>query len=150
MIQGVKVKPLKKICDERGMIMKMQESTDEEFVGFGEMYFSAVYPGVVKGWHLHKKTTLNYTVIKGMIKLVLYDDREGSPTRFELQELCIGEDNYCLVQIPPNVWNGFKGIGAEMAIVADLTNLTHDPDDMVRLDPMKNDVIAYDWALKNR
>lgn len=150
MIDGVVVKPLRRICDERGMIMKMQESTDAEFAGFGEIYFSTVYPGVVKGWHLHQKTTLNYAVVHGMIKLVLFDDREGSPTRGELMELFIGESNYCLVQIPVNVWNGFKGIGSDMAIVADLTDLPHDPDDMVRMDPMNNDKIPYDWALKNR
>lgn len=150
MINGVKIKPLKKICDERGMIMKMQECTDEDFIGFGEIYFSTVFPGVVKGWHLHKKTTLNYAVVEGMIKLVLYDGRIESPTRGQLQELFIGENNYCLVQIPPMIWNGFKGIGTKTAIVADLTDLPHDPDDMVRLDPMNNTLINYDWALKNR
>jgi dTDP-4-dehydrorhamnose 3,5-epimerase len=129
--------------------MKMQESTDPEFVGFGEIYFSTVYPGVIKGWHLHKKTTLNYAVIKGMIKLVLYDDRDGSPTRGELMELFLGDNNYCLVQIPTNIWNGFKGVGTEMSIVADLTDLPHDPDDMVRLNPTDNGIIPYDWALKN-
>ena len=150
MIDGVKIKPLKKICDERGMILKMMESTDPEFTRFGEIYFSCIYPGVVKGWHLHKKLTLNYACVKGMIKLVLFDNRENSPTKGELQELFIGEDNYCMITIPINVYNGFKGIGNELSIVADLTDLPHDPDDMVRLDPMKNDIIDYDWSLKHR
>ena len=60
MIDGVIIKKLRRICDDRGTIMQMQESSNEEFVGFGEIYFSTIYPGVVKGWHLHKKTTLNY------------------------------------------------------------------------------------------
>lgn len=150
MIDGVIVKPLKRFCDDRGSVMKMQEITDKEYIGFGEIYFSTVYPGVVKGWHLHKKTTLNYAVVSGMIKLVLYDDREGSPTKGELMEIVMGEHNYCLVQIPVNIWNGFKGIGEKTAIVADLTDKPHDPTDMIRLDPMNNDVIDYDWSLKFR
>lgn len=150
MIDGVIVKQLRSIADERGTIHKMQEATDPEFKGFGEVYFSTVYPGVVKGWHLHEHNVLNYSVIAGMIKLVLFDDREGSPTRGELQELFVGEENRALVQIPAGVWNGFKGIGTTTAIVCDLTTLTHGDDVMHRLDPHDNDVIAYDWDRKDR
>jgi len=149
MIEGVVIKKLKKIPDERGTILKMQQSSDEEFKGFGEIYFSTVYPGVVKGWHLHEETYLNYVVIKGMIKLVLFDDRENSPTKGEIQEIYIGDQNYCLAQIPPMVWNSFKGIGNTEAIVADLTNLTHKEDRMRRLDPHENEIIKYDWERKD-
>jgi len=150
MIDGVIIRKLKRIPDERGYIMKMQESIDEEFKGFGEMYFSTIYPGIVKGWHLHNKATLNYTVVSGMIKLVLFDNREDSPTKGELMELYIGDENYELVQIPPKVWNGFKGIGNKMAIVADLITITHDKDTMERMDPHNNDVIPYKWERIDR
>lgn len=150
MIEGVIIKPLKKICDDRGMILKMQQITDAEFVGFGEMYFSTIYPGVVKGWHMHEEAILNYAVIEGMIKLVLYDDRDDSVTKGELMEIVIGEHQYNLVQIPPRVWNGFKCVGNKTAIVADLISLSHDKDVMHRLDPMCNTLISYDWTLKHR
>lgn len=150
MIEGVIIKKLKKIPDDRGIIMKMQESCDEEFKGFGEIYFSMVYPGVVKGWHLHKKAILNYTVIKGHIKLVLFDNREGSRTKGKIQEIHLGDSNYCLIQIPANVWNAFKGIGMETAIVADLITITHEEDEMMRMDPHKNEMIQYDWETRDR
>ena len=148
MIEGVKIKPLKKIPDERGMIMHMLRSDDADFEKFGEIYFSCVYPGVVKGWHGHKKMTLNYAVIKGMIKLVLYDDRKDSKTKGEIMEIFMGEDNYVLVSIPPNVWNGFKGIGTKEAIVANCSTHPHDPDEIYRCDPIDND-IPYDWDIKH-
>lgn len=148
MIDGVKIKPLKKICDERGMIMHMLRCDDPDFEKFGEIYFSVVYPGVVKSWHGHKEMTLNYAVISGMIKLVLYDEREDSPTKGELQEIFMGEDNYVLVKIPPMVWNGFKGIGVKLAVVANCATIPHDPDEIYRCDPFKND-IPYDWSLKH-
>lgn len=149
MIDGVLVKPLKQIPDERGKIMHMLRADDPNFEKFGEIYFSVVYPGVIKGWHLHKAMTLNYAVVSGMIKLVLYDDRPTSPTRGQLQELFIGEDNYCLVRIPPGIWNGFKGIGTKPAIVANCATLPHDPDEIVRMDPF-TDKIPYTWELKHR
>lgn len=144
-IEGIKVIQLKKICDERGMILKMQQATSEEFAGFGEIYFSTIYPGVIKGWHLHNKMTLNYTVIKGMIKLVLIDNRDNSLTKGAIEEIYLGEHNYCLVQIPPGIWSAFKGIGTETAIVADLTNIPYDSSEITRLDLYENDLINYDW-----
>lgn len=149
MIDGVAIRPLRQIQDERGKIMHMLRSDDPHFIQFGEIYFSIIYPGVVKGWHLHRKMALNYAVISGIIKLVLFDDREGSPTRGEIQEIFIGESNYVLVQIPAMIWNGFKGVGDKTAIVANCATIPHDPIEIVRLDPQNNQ-IPYDWSLINK
>jgi dTDP-4-dehydrorhamnose 3,5-epimerase len=148
-IEGVLVQPLRVIPDERGKVMHMLRATDPHFQGFGEIYFSAVYPGVVKGWHLHRRMTLNYAVPVGRIKFVLFDPREGSPTKGRLQELFLGSDHYCLVQVPPGVWNGFKGLGHEPALVANCATHPHDPDEIMRMDPHANDVIPYSWAQKH-
>jgi dTDP-4-dehydrorhamnose 3,5-epimerase len=149
-IEGVIIKPLRKIPDDRGTILKMQECSDPEFKGFGEIYFSTIYPGVVKGWHLHENAILNYAVVKGMIRLVLYDGRENSATFGEIQEIYMGDQNYCLVQIPANVWNGFQCVGNETAIVADLNTVEHSKDKMKRLDPHNNDIIKFSWERKDR
>lgn len=150
MIEGVIIKNLRKISDERGTIMKMQESCDSEFKGFGEMYFSTIYPRVVKGWHLHENAVLNYAVIRGMIKLVLFDNRVDSISRGEIMEIFIGDDNYSMVQIPKGVWNAFQCVGNITAIVADLISISHNEDLMVRMDPHNNDIIKYDWSIKDR
>ena len=118
MIEGVQVIPLRQILDERGKIMHMLRSDAPQFTTFGEIYFSAVHPGAVKAWHIHKKMVLNYAVPHGKIKLVLYDDRANSRTRGPIDELYLGPDSYNLVVIPPFVWNGFKGIGPDTALVA--------------------------------
>lgn len=149
MIDGVSVRPLRQIPDERGKVMHMLRKTDPHFIEFGEVYFSTVFPGVVKGWHLHKKMTINYAVPFGRIKLVLYDPREKSPTKGEVQELFLGQENYSLVSVPPGVWNGFKGCGATEAIVCNCASIVHDPEEMERLDPTQNN-IPYDWKLKHR
>src|SRR5512137_371564 len=99
MIQGVLVKQLKPIPDERGMVMEILRSDDELFAKFGQVYLSVVYPGVVKGWHFHKVQTDYFAIVKGMAKVVLYDPRDGSPTRGEVQELFIGEQNPVLLVI---------------------------------------------------
>lgn len=146
MIEGVLAIPLKRIPDERGTVLHMLKRTDPHFVEFGEIYFSTIYPGVVKGWHKHAEMTLNYACVHGRIKLVLFDDRDGSPTRGEIMEFFLGPDNYSLIQIPPGVWNGFKGMGDETAIVANCCTHAHDPKRSIRLDPFDND-IPYDWGV---
>jgi len=148
MIKDVLIKPLAQIVDERGKIMHMLRANEPHFEKFGEIYFSVVYPGVIKGWHFHREMTLNYAVISGMIKLVLYDPREDSSTKGEVQELFIGEDNYVLVKIPPRVYNGFKGIGVKPAIVANCATMPHRDDEMERLDPFTSN-IPYDWGVKH-
>jgi dTDP-4-dehydrorhamnose 3,5-epimerase len=148
MINGVIVKPLKKIPDERGSIFHMLRCDDNEFEKFGEIYFSLIYPGVVKAWHLHKEMVLNYAVVSGMIKLVLYDDRKKSVTKGSLMELFVGDQNYCLVKIPAGVWNGFKCVGRKQAIVANCATVPHKPDEIVRMDPFTKKV-PYNWELKH-
>ena len=149
MIEGIVVSPRRIIPDDRGKVMHVLKATDPEFEKFGEVYFSTVFPGVVKGWHLHKEMIINYAVPVGMIKLVLFDDRKGSKTHGEINELYVGRDNYCLVKVPPGIWNGFKGIGTEPALVVNCASIPHDPGEIVRLDPHKSH-IPYDWSLKDR
>jgi len=149
LIDGVNVVPLRRIPDERGTVFHMLRSTDAHFVEFGEIYFSSVYRGVVKGWHRHAEMTLNYACVHGRVKLALYDERDGSPTQGELMELFLGPDEYSLVQIPPGVWNGFKGMSEPWAIVANCCTHPHDPTRGERINPFDNH-IPYDWDVRHR
>ena len=148
MIEGVSIVPLRQIPDERGKIMHMLRCDAPHFEKFGEIYFSVAYPGVIKGWHVHKRMTLNYAVISGMIKLVLYDSRGDSSTKGQLVEIFVGEDNYVLVKVPPGVTNGYKTIGVKPAVLANCATEPHDPDEMIRIDPFSAE-IPYDWSLKH-
>jgi dTDP-4-dehydrorhamnose 3,5-epimerase len=147
-IEGIQVIPLRRIPDERGTIYHMLRSTDPHFQQFGEIYFSTVYKDVVKGWHRHSRMTLHYACVVGRIKLVLYDERQNSSTKGKLMELFLGIDNYSLVIIPSNIWNGFKGMSSPESIVANCSSHPHDPGQTERMDPFSNH-IPYDWALKH-
>ena len=147
-IEGVVITPLSRITDERGAVFHMLRCDDPQFDRFGEIYFSMVYPGAVKGWHVHLRMTLNYAAVKGMVKLVLFDERKGSRTRGHLMEVFIGDDRYARVTVPPGVWNGFKGLGDEPAIVANCATHPHDPQEILRRPPTDRR-IGYDWARRD-
>ena len=146
-IEGVQVVPLRRIPDERGTIYHMLSRTDPHFLQFGEIYFTSIYRGVIKGWHKHREMTLNYACVHGRIKLVLCDDREGSPTRGRLLEVFLGPDNHALVVIPPGIWTGFKGMSDPFAILANCCTHEHDPSRTTRLDPFSPE-IPYDWSTR--
>ena len=148
MIEGVEIFPLRRIQDERGMVMHMLKATDPHFQEFGEIYFSVIHPGVIKAWHLHSRMTINYAVVSGNIKLALFDQRPDSKTRGELQEIYVGQVNYNLVRVPPGVVNGFTAVGGEKAIVANCADIPHDPTEITRIDPF-TPTIPYDWQLKH-
>lgn len=150
MIEGVALKPLKPIADERGYLMEILRNDDEIFEKFGQAYITAVYPGVVKGWHFHKKQIDHFCVVKGMVKVVLYDDREGSSTRGQVDEYYLGEKNPTVLKIPKLVLHGMKGIGTETGILLNLPTERYDYDDPdeYRVAPHDNDV-PYDWARKD-
>ena len=147
-IQGVAFIPLERIPDERGTIYHMLRRTDPHFREFGEIYFTSIYRDVIKGWHRHRLMTLNYACIWGRVKLVLYDDREGSPTRGTLSERFLGPDDYSLAIVPPGIWTGLKGM-AEVAIVANCATHPHDPTLTERIDPFAPE-IDYDWSIRHR
>jgi dTDP-4-dehydrorhamnose 3,5-epimerase len=151
MIDGVCTKNLKVISDERGWLMEMLRCDDEIFTKFGQIYLSVVYPGVVKGWHYHKIQTDNFTVVKGMAKVVLYDGRENSPTYGETNEFFMGERNPMLLVVPPYVLHGVKGIGTEPAYLINCPTESYDYDnpDEYRVAPDSGEV-PYDWELKKR
>lgn len=148
MIDGVEIFPLKRLQDERGMVMHMLRSDDAHFQGFGEIYFSVIYPGIIKGWHVHSRMIINYAVLVGNIKLVLYDQRGGSRTHGKLQEIVFGQINYQLVRVPPGVVNGFTAVGGETAIVANAASIPHDPAEITRIDPF-TPTIPYDWKVRH-
>jgi dTDP-4-dehydrorhamnose 3,5-epimerase len=150
LIDGVVVKPLRVIPDERGFLMEMLRSDDEVFEKFGQAYITACYPGVVKGWHYHKKQTDHFVCVKGMAKVVLFDGREDSPTYRQVQEFFIGERNPVLLKIPRMVMHGFKAVGTEMAMIINFpTELYNykEPDEY-RI-PWDSKDIPYDWSLHN-
>lgn len=148
MIDGVIISPLKQIIDERGKVMHMLRSDAPHFKSFGEIYFSTVNYGVVKAWHIHSQMTLNYAVVHGQIKFVLFDSRKESPTYGKIQEIFLGPDNYQLVTVPPLVWNGFRGLSESPAIVANCASIPHDPNEIQRL-AYNSDEIPYDWQVKH-
>ncbi len=149
MIDGVHIKQLKMMPDERGRLMEILRCDDPEFIGFGQVYMTTVYPGIVKGWHYHQKQVDNMTVVKGMLKLVLYDDRVDSPTRGEVNEFFIGEYRPLMVQIPQGVLHGIKGVGTKEAILINVVTEPYNREtpDEFRVPPHSPD-IPYSWECK--
>ena len=145
----IKILSLKKIKNKRGEILKAFDKGNLNFSGIKEAYFSWVKNKNIKAWKFHKKMTLNYAVIFGELKFVLYDDRKDSPTQGVVQELFMSPENYYLVTVPPLIWNGFKVVGTKSTIVANCATIAHDPNEITRK-PATDLSIPYDWDIDHK
>ena len=144
MIEGIVIQDLRQIEDGRGKVMHMLRKDNPLFVQFGEVYFSVVNPETVKAWKRHRKMTQLFVVPRGDIRLVIYDDRDGSPTKAHIDVYEIGEKAYRLIRIPPNVWYGFQGISKDPALIVNCADLVHDPDEVERCDA-NDERVPYEW-----
>jgi len=150
MIEGVKIKKLRVIPDERGRLMEILRGDDDLFIQFGQVYVTTTYPDVVKAWHMHKKQTDNVACVQGMIKLALYDPREDSSTFSQVDQFYLGVHHPLLVQIPKGIYHGWMCVGQEEAIVVNIPTEVYnyeDPDEH-RLDAHANQ-IPYEWKRKD-
>jgi len=148
MIDGVMVKKLKIIPDERGRLMEILRADDPVFKKFGQVYMTTALPGVIKAWHWHKKQDDNFTCVHGKMRLALYDARPKSLTYKEVNEFLISLESPMLVHIPKNVYHGFKCVSDIEAIVINTVTIPYNyknPDEY-RIDAYEND-IPYDWKL---
>jgi dTDP-4-dehydrorhamnose 3,5-epimerase len=149
MIEGVEIKQLTKHADERGYLMELLRCDDAIFQKFGQAYVALNYPGVVRAWHYHKNQDDYFVVVKGMVKVALYDAREGSPTQGQVDEFFLGEQGNILLKIPVGVMHGYKTVGSEHSLLVNFPSEPYDPQqpDEYRL-PWDTDQIPYDWDIK--
>lgn len=146
MIEGVKIKKLKLLTDQRGRLMEILRSDEAIFSKFGQVYFTTAFPGVTKAWHYHKSQDDHFCCIRGRMRLALYDARKNSRTFGKIDAFELGLDNPLLVKIPRKVYHGFKCVGPEEALVINVPTRAYNSDnpDEYRIDAFEND-IPYDW-----
>ena len=144
-IAGVELVSLPSFPDDRGRVFRMLRQTDPYFHGFGEIYFSSIYRGVVKAWKRHRTLTASYVCIHGLVRMVLYDDRPDAPTSGTVAEVLLGPDEYRLLVVPPGVWNGFVGLADPISTVANLASEVYDPAEFDRIEP-NDQRVPYRWS----
>lgn len=150
LIPGFGIRRGKVIPDERGRLGEIMRADDPWFEKFGQVYFTTTYPGVVKAWHYHRKQTDHFYVVRGTVKVALYDRRDDSPSRGTVHELYLGEHCPGLVRIPPGVEHGWMCVGPAEAVIVNIVSEPYDyrsPDEF-RTDPHDND-IPYEWVRRD-
>lgn len=138
-INKIGIMPLKRIKTEGGDVLHGLKSTELDYQGFGEVYFSLVEKNAIKAWKRHTKMTMNLVVPVGLVKFVFFDENSK---KFITHE--IGEKNYVRISVPPYLWFGFQGLDSNPSLVTNISNIPHDPEEVERLLPSE---IKYTWEL---
>jgi dTDP-4-dehydrorhamnose 3,5-epimerase len=132
------VTPLARIPTSDGDVLHAMKSVDSGYAGFGEAYFSCIAMGVVKGWKLHSRMTMNVVVPVGRVRFVFHLDGAGT---FRVEE--IGVDRYVRLTVPPGIWFGFQGLTEPQNMVLNIASIPHDPNEVQRRAIAD---IAYEWS----
>jgi len=144
MIEGVIITTLKVIDVVGGDVLHAMKAMDKGYDGFGEAYFSIIEKGTIKGWKRHNEMTLNLVVPVGVVRFRLFDDRKGSLTYGDSQEVVLSRENYRRLTLPPMIWIGFQGMGEKDSLLLNIANIPHDPNEMVS---KKLSEIDVDWEV---
>lgn len=143
--EGVRFRDIVTLADERGTLFELfdprWEWHDEPIVS---TYMFTVRPGVAKGWAVHREEEHRYAMIQGELLVVLFDERDDSPTRGVVSEIVLSEHRRRLMVIPRNVWHAVRNIGSGDAMVINFATspFDHANPDKYRL-PLNNDRIPY-------
>ena len=116
-IHGVVVQHCKKVWNERGFLQEIIRNDDKMYVSIGQTYITQTKNGVTKAWYRHREQTDFIFVIKGKMKLGLYDSRPDAPTFGKTNEIIISEQHPAIVKIPPGIWHGFQAIEEDLLLL---------------------------------
>ncbi|EKO3369866.1 dTDP-4-dehydrorhamnose 3,5-epimerase family protein [Vibrio fluvialis] len=144
-LNGLIIEPLKIINHPKGDILHALKREDHTYLGFGEVYFSLVNFGEIKGWKKHTNMNMNFVVPEGEIKVVAYDDRDESPTKGQFQVVNLSRDKYFRVFIPAGLWVAFQGLSRNTNLLMNLADIQHDPNESTSV-PL--DSIKFNWEMK--
>ena len=139
-LADILVTPLRKIETAGGDVLHAMKQSDAGYAGFGEAYFSWVSAGAIKAWKRHTQMTMNVVVPVGQVRFVFRCINAAGAEDFRIEE--IGVDRYVRITVPPGIWFGFQGLGAQPNLVLNLASIPHDPNEVERLALMD---INYDW-----
>lgn len=148
---------LKKFVDERGFFAEVGREDWKDF--FGDKWAKQVnltysYPGMIRGWHHHSRGQIdNFVCLKGSLKVVVFDSREGSKTKGELNEFVLSSEKLQILRVPGNCWHATRAVGDTPALSIYLVSNMYDykkPDEQKRvwnsnkiIDPKTGK--PYDW-----
>lgn len=144
MIDGVRIIPQKQIFDQRGAVYHVFRN-DQHDVNVEEVYISRVNAGVTKGWKQHLQTWQRFVVPYGKMEIVLYDERDGSPSKGMFQRVVLDpKDNFARLELPPKIWYAFRCLSDDYSLMVNISEMIHVDGESNNI-PLENDLIHYQW-----
>lgn len=123
MIEGVRLREVKNVPKNNGSLVEIART---EWLGnnmtIDQIFQVMLLPKAISAWHAHEMTTDRLFVNHGLIKIVLYDAREDSPTFGRINEFRLGSIRPALLVVPPRIWHGVQNISDECSTILNLVD----------------------------
>ncbi len=151
LIDGVSIREIRNVVKPGGTVTELIRFDwfDDPFV-IGQVFQVVLESDEVSAWHGHERATDRLFVTRGIVKVVLCDLRDGSPTHGVLNEFRVGLLRPTLIVVPPEIWHGVENVSHEPAAIINMPDRAYcyqDPDQW-RL-PHDTDAIPYRFESRN-
>ena len=127
MLQGVRIRQIRRFPDERGFFTEVMRQDWKDLLGDDTVVqanLSFTYPDTIRAWHRHIKGQIDYFLtLKGMIKICAFDDSTA-----EVNEIISSGLDLQVVRMPGQYWHGFKALGNEPALLLYFTTNMYNPE----------------------
>jgi len=138
MKEVISIYNLAQIPTDSGDVMHGLKSTDNNYKGFGEIYFSWIFKNSIKGWKRHKKMTMNLIVPHGKVRFVFFNTKKDT-----YHQEIVGESNYSRITVPPGIWFGFQGLASTKSLVVNIADIIHDQKEVEK---KSLDYFNFNWS----
>jgi dTDP-4-dehydrorhamnose 3,5-epimerase len=151
LIDGVIFRPTRPVPHEDGTVAEVARMVWPELeLPIVQVHITTTYAGRIRAWGLHRSSTDRLFVVRGLVSIVVYEGRIGSPTQGRCNEFRLSERNPGLVVIPPNLYHGWKNIGIDEAFIINMpsSQYVHDEPDALDLpyDALEAvEVVPFRW-----
>ena len=116
-IDGVIFREVKNVLTRNGGVTT-EAFRDDWSVGptvLKHVIYVTLQAGAISAWHCHEFQSDCIFVVRGQLKAVLYDGRDGSPTHGRISVHQLGPLRPGLLVVPPGVWHGLQCLSDEPA-----------------------------------
>ena len=150
-IEGLRFRPARPVPHEDGHVVEVARADWPVLGGpVVQVHTTTTLPGRIRAWGLHQRSTDRLFVVSGLIRLAVFDGRTGSPSFGQVNSLLVSELSPGLLIVPPNLYHGWKNIGATEAVIINMPENLYDHENPDALDlpwdsPEAEALIPFRW-----
>jgi dTDP-4-dehydrorhamnose 3,5-epimerase len=127
LIDGVRVREVRNIVTANGITTELYRPDWGVVEGtLQQVIHVALRGGATSAWHQHRHRWDFLFAVSGHLRVVLFDPRDASPTRGQVDVLHLSVARPMLVAVPPWIWHGVQNLNGDASCFVNMFDRPYD------------------------